>query len=113
MRVPSDHNEALQMLRYAPGQLYVSHTDWVDFALHGGQRNMLLDYKYGYGDRLATVFSYLNRVTTGGGHTCFPMCANDVRNWVAHTYDCNTGCKSHTQFRAFSDVVQRVPHRPR
>lgn len=64
LRIPTDHSEYLQLLRYEEGQQYKEHHDYIDFQR---ERNE--------GVRILTVFMYLNSVESGGG-TQFPRLGN-------------------------------------
>jgi len=70
-RVPASHNEAVQLLRYNEGTYYHGHMDWTELELYPDQRDVWLESHFGYQDRLATVFWYLNDVDEGG-ETVFP-----------------------------------------
>eukprot|EP00927_Polykrikos_kofoidii_P009484 TRINITY_DN13950_c1_g1_i1.p1 TRINITY_DN13950_c1_g1~~TRINITY_DN13950_c1_g1_i1.p1 ORF type:complete len:501 (-),score=63.32 TRINITY_DN13950_c1_g1_i1:54-1556(-) len=70
-RVPMDHNEEVQLLRYGQGQFYFAHLDWSDLPLYNGQRAQWQYKHYGHRDRMATLFWYLNDVSDGG-QTVFP-----------------------------------------
>lgn len=76
-RVPSAHNENLQVLRYEDGQYYRAHTDWSKLELKQGLRDLWLKHHFGHQDRLATVFWYLNDVPNGG-ETNFPKFGQPV-----------------------------------
>lgn len=62
---PVDHIEALQVLRYDPGQFFVEHFDFIPEDLE--------HYRYG-GQRLKSLVTYLNDLPPGetGARTCFP-----------------------------------------
>jgi len=70
-RVPAEHNEEVQLLRYDQGTYYHAHTDWAELDFHSDQRETWEYTHMGYQDRLATVFWYLNDVEVGG-ETIFP-----------------------------------------
>lgn len=70
-RVPAAHNEPVQLLRYAQSNYYHAHMDWTELELYPDQREIWLDAHFGYQDRLANVFWYLNDVEEGG-ETIFP-----------------------------------------
>lgn len=76
-RIPTSHNEPVQLLQYAEGQFYHSHLDWTDLHLYDGQRQQMQRVHYGHNDRLATLFWYLNDVEEGG-QTVFPKQGNPV-----------------------------------
>jgi prolyl 4-hydroxylase len=67
LRVPLSHAEHLVVLRYLPGQEYRPHCDW----LHPGTRGNLPGPEHP-GQRVHTVFCYLNHVAEGGA-TDFPQ----------------------------------------
>mmetsp|Transcript_598 Transcript_598/g.1325 ORF Transcript_598/g.1325 Transcript_598/m.1325 type:complete len:126 (+) Transcript_598:634-1011(+) len=54
--IPYDNFEALQLVRYEPGQFYNRHHDVSK-----------VHYEYPYGPRILTFFLYLNDVESGGG----------------------------------------------
>jgi len=70
-RVPEDHQEPAQLLRYDEGTYYHNHMDWGELELYPDQKDMWVDSHMGHQDRLATVFWYLNDVSEGG-ETNFP-----------------------------------------
>jgi len=77
------HNEDVQVLKYSQGQYYHSHMDWTELELYPDQKQVWKDAHFGYQDRLATVFWYLNDVPAGG-ETVFPkhnqtICAPKLR----------------------------------
>ncbi len=67
LRVPLSHAEHLVVLRYLPGQEYRPHCDW----LPPGARGNLPGAEHP-GQRVHTVFCYLNDVAEGGA-TDFPQ----------------------------------------
>lgn len=70
-RIPKNHQEYTQVLRYGYSEKYSAHLDWFDPELYqqDPQTQSLIDY--GKRNRLATVFWYLSNVEKGG-HTVFP-----------------------------------------
>ena len=72
-RIPAEHTEQIQVLRYLPNQHYAAHHDFFDPGDYAGSRG------HGGGrkeqglasNRMATVFFYLNDVPSGG-ETGFP-----------------------------------------
>lgn len=76
-RVPREHNEEVQLLNYAAGQFYSSHLDWTDLTLYNGQRAQWTRSHFGWQDRLATLFWYLNDVSEGG-QTVFPRAGSVI-----------------------------------
>lgn len=69
---PADHGEGLQVLHYGPGAEYRPHHDYFDPAQPGSATIL----KRG-GQRVATIVTYLNTPTAGGG-TTFPDVALEV-----------------------------------
>jgi len=63
---PIEHGEALQILRYGPGQEYKPHYDYVDPTQPGAQPFLARG-----GQRVASIVMYLNTPQAGGG-TAFP-----------------------------------------
>jgi hypothetical protein len=62
--------EAVQVLRYQPGEFYSAHLDAWDPQYYETQKEA---YDFGHRNRLATVFWYLNGLPAGGGgETVFP-----------------------------------------
>lgn len=70
-RIPATHNEEVQLLRYGEGQFYSAHLDWTYLPLYNGQEDQWRRVHYGWDDRVATLFWYLNDVKEGG-QTVFP-----------------------------------------
>jgi prolyl 4-hydroxylase len=71
VRVPVDHQEQVQVLRYGLNEKYDSHHDYFDPQLYKndpGTRDLIKD---GRRNRFATVFWYLSDVEEGG-ETVFP-----------------------------------------
>lgn len=62
--IPKERYEAMQVLRYEPGQLYIPHPDYFDGDLLKSQQGR-------GGQRIATIVMYLNNVSSGG-ETVFP-----------------------------------------
>ena len=87
-RLDYDLGEAIQVVRYAPGQRYEAHRDFfapVDYTL---QPSMLRMVEYGGRNRMATVFWYLNSVERGGGGTYFPRALDAAgREFSAWNFD--------------------------
>lgn len=71
VRVPVDHQEHIQILRYYEGQKYDSHHDYFDPQLYKNDPATLDLIKNGRRNRFATVFWYLSDVEKGG-ETVFP-----------------------------------------
>lgn len=85
MRWPLENGEGLQVLRYRPGAEYKPHYDYFDPAQSGTPTIL----KRG-GQRVATLVTYLNTPTRGGG-TTFPDVGLEVApvkgNAVFFSYD--------------------------
>ena len=79
LRWPVEHGEGLQVLRYQPGAEYKPHYDYFDPS-HSGTPSIL---KRG-GQRVATLVTYLNTPTRGGG-TTFPDIGLEVAPVKGHT----------------------------
>lgn len=80
-RLPADHAEAIQVLRYENGQTYRGHYDWFSDPLHDEEAKTV-------GNRIATVLLYLSEVEEGGATTlplAFP--ANHTRAVEAYPPD--------------------------
>jgi len=71
VRVPRQHQELIQVIRYELTQHYDAHTDYFDPQYHANDPRLLKEYDYGYANRMATVFWYMSNVTAGG-ETVFP-----------------------------------------
>jgi prolyl 4-hydroxylase len=61
-RLPANHAEAIQVLRYENGQTYRGHFDWFDDPVHKEEAKQV-------GNRIATVLLYLSEVEEGGATT--------------------------------------------
>jgi len=70
-RVPKNHQEYTQVLRYGKGERYTGHVDWFDPKLYQADKGTLDLIQSGKRNRLATVFWYLSDVKSGG-ETNFP-----------------------------------------
>jgi prolyl 4-hydroxylase len=70
-RIPKNHQEHTQVLRYGYTEKYSAHTDFFDPALYQQDPHTLRLIDNGRKNRLATVFWYLSDVEEGG-HTVFP-----------------------------------------
>ncbi len=66
VRMPVNHGEGLQILRYEIGQEYKPHYDYFDPALSGSHKALAKG-----GQRVATILMYLSDVEEGG-ETVFP-----------------------------------------
>ena len=83
---PIERGEALQILRYGPGQEYKPHYDYVDPAQPGAQPFLARG-----GQRVASIVMYLNTPQAGGG-TAFPDLGLEFAAIKGHavffSYDC-------------------------
>lgn len=83
---PIEHGEALQILRYGPGQEYRPHYDFVDPTQPGAQPFLARG-----GQRVASIVMYLNTPQAGGG-TAFPDLGIEFAAIKGHavffSYDC-------------------------
>jgi prolyl 4-hydroxylase len=70
-RIPWEHQEQVQVLRYGLNEKYDSHTDFFDPSLYKNDPGTLQTIGHGRRNRLATVFWYLSTVESGG-ETSFP-----------------------------------------
>mmetsp|Transcript_15900 Transcript_15900/g.23249 ORF Transcript_15900/g.23249 Transcript_15900/m.23249 type:complete len:464 (+) Transcript_15900:3-1394(+) len=70
-RIPRQHQEHTQVLRYGKTEKYSAHVDYFDPAYYQQDRHTLSLIENGKRNRLATVFWYLSDVEEGG-HTVFP-----------------------------------------
>jgi prolyl 4-hydroxylase len=70
-RVPVNHQENVQVLRYGLNEKYDSHHDFFDPQQYQNDANTLNLIKNGRRNRFATVFWYLSNVEKGG-ETVFP-----------------------------------------
>lgn len=72
LQLPAANLERLQVVRYAPGQFYKAHYDWIEPSSAEVKMN---------GQRLATLFVYLNTLPASepGGGTHFPKLNLTVR----------------------------------
>lgn len=87
-RVPVEHNEDVQVLRYQKTQYYGAHLDNWDPAFYSGQDTAFIEH--GHNNRLITVFWYLSNVTEGG-ETWFPR--SDGLPSPRDNYACDRGLK--------------------
>jgi len=94
-RLPADHAEAMQVLRYEKGQTYKAHWDWFDDPIHGraepqqpsggGKGNNTHSKSSAapdVGNRIATILFYLSTVENSGATTlplAFPANATRAR----------------------------------
>lgn len=70
-RIPKNHQEFTQVLRYQHGEQYLAHLDWFDKQMYQNDEYTLEMIQHGKRNRLATVFWYLSNVEQGG-ETAFP-----------------------------------------
>lgn len=70
-RIPMEHQEHVQVLRYGLNEKYDSHTDFFDPKFYANDPGTLQTIGHGRRNRLATVFWYLSTVEKGG-ETAFP-----------------------------------------
>lgn len=71
-RIPKNHQEFTQVLRYQHGEQYLAHLDWFDKQMYQNDEYTLELIQHGKRNRLATVFWYLSNVEQGG-ETAFPL----------------------------------------
>lgn len=89
VRIPRNHQEPVQALRYGPGERYKAHVDFFDPSLYKQDQSTLKLIDHGRRNRMVTVFWYLSEVEAGG-ETIFP------RSGGGHPIDnadCETGLK--------------------
>ncbi|KAI9994658.1 hypothetical protein PInf_011484 [Phytophthora infestans] len=89
-KVPVDHQEDVQVLRYEETQKYDHHTDYFPVEHHKNSPHVLESIDYGYKNRMITVFWYMSDVAKGG-HTIFPRAGGAPR--PQSMKDCSTGLK--------------------
>lgn len=70
--LPAEHGEPIQVLRYAPGEEYKNHVDYIPPKSAQAAKRMARG-----GQRLCTVLMYLNDVEEGG-QTLFPRAGVEV-----------------------------------
>lgn len=61
-KVPTSHQELVQVLKYAHGQKYDAHHDYFDPKLYTKDKRTLNMIKHGKTNRMATVLWYLSDV---------------------------------------------------
>jgi prolyl 4-hydroxylase len=93
IRIPRDHQEDVQVLRYGLEEKYDSHHDFFDASLYQNDASTLALIKNGKRNRFATVFWYLSEVEAGG-QTVFPRM--DRRREISMR-DCSGGLKVQPQ----------------
>jgi len=89
VRVPRNHQEPVQVLRYGRGEKYSAHADYFEAALYQNDANTQRLIKGGVRNRMSTVFWYLTDVGAGG-ETVFPR-FNGSRE--SSMDDCDNGLK--------------------
>ncbi|KAG3175759.1 hypothetical protein PC128_g17604 [Phytophthora cactorum] len=89
-KVPIDHQEDVQVLRYEETQKYDHHTDYFPVEHHKNSPHVLESIDYGYKNRMITVFWYMSDVAKGG-HTIFPRAGGAPR--PQSMKDCTKGLK--------------------
>uniref|UniRef100_A0A7S3KVR6 Fe2OG dioxygenase domain-containing protein n=1 Tax=Amphora coffeiformis TaxID=265554 RepID=A0A7S3KVR6_9STRA len=89
VRVPRQHQEDVQVLRYGPGEKYDHHHDYFDPNAYQNDPDTLEAIDNGRHNRLATVLWYLSEVEQGG-ETAFPRYENAVPMTMQ---DCEAGIK--------------------
>jgi prolyl 4-hydroxylase len=89
VRLPRNHQESVQVLRYGVTERYVSHHDYFDPTLYQNDPETLELIQNGRRNRMLTVFWYLSTVEEGG-ETVFPR-FHGLRETSAA--DCTTGLK--------------------
>jgi len=71
VRIPTNHQEYTQVLRYGKTEHYVAHHDFFNPIFYKKDPDTLRMIQNGRRNRLATVFCYFSNVEKGG-HTVFP-----------------------------------------
>lgn len=89
-RIPKDHQEDMQVLKYSKGQKYDAHMDYFDTKLYRNDLSIQSLTQKGKRNRFATVFWYLSDVTKGG-ETIFPMF--NKQPYPKNLADCSKGLK--------------------
>lgn len=91
-RLPRDHQETAQVLRYNYLEKYNSHHDYFDSKIYRTSESTQRLIQGGRRNRLATVFWYLSDVKEGeGGETIFPRVNNGPS--PRSMADCSVGLK--------------------
>lgn len=88
-RIPRNHQEYAQVLRYGHTEKYDAHHDYFDPASYKSDPNTMALIEHGKRNRFATVFWYLTSVDDGG-HTIFPRAGGQREISFS---DCSTGLK--------------------
>ncbi|GMF27092.1 unnamed protein product [Phytophthora lilii] len=89
-KVPVEHQEDVQVLRYEETQKYDHHTDYFPMEHHKNSPHVLENNEYGFKNRMITVFWYMSDVAKGG-HTIFPRAGGAPR--PTSMKDCTKGLK--------------------
>lgn len=89
VRVPRNHQEPVQVLRYGRGEKYSAHADYFEAALYRNDANTQQLIKGGVRNRMSTVFWYLTDVEAGG-ETVFPRFNGSQESSMD---DCDNGLK--------------------
>ncbi|CAD7941898.1 unnamed protein product [Amoebophrya sp. A120] len=87
-KLPSSHQEELQILKYDTKGFYHAHDDASNLIYYAQNDRLLMDKHYGYFDRMLTLFWYLNTVPEGG-ETNFPVA--DGAPWPKSMASCSQG----------------------
>lgn len=70
-RMPHEHFEAPQILKYGLGGYYHAHDDAARLQFYAANEELIARHHYGHYDRMLTLFWYMNTVPEGG-ETNFP-----------------------------------------
>jgi prolyl 4-hydroxylase len=89
IRIPRNHQEPVQVLRYGISEKYSSHHDFFDPKSYQSDIETLQLIQNGKRNRFVTVFWYLSTVEEGG-ETIFPRAYGQIES---SSNDCNTGLK--------------------
>ena len=92
-RVPSSHQEHIQMLHYKPGAGYDMHIDAFDPSMYTKSPDIMRMIDGGHTNRHANIFAYLSDVEEGG-ETIFPRSgkfAGRQPHDLSHGRGCETG----------------------
>lgn len=88
VRIPQNHQEPPQVLRYVLNARYDQHTDYFNPALYANDKRTMRMIANGRKNRMATVLWYLSDVAEGG-ETTFPQIDNGPP--VSNQQYCNVG----------------------
>lgn len=92
VRMPRNHQEYAQVLRYGNGEKYDAHHDYFEPTLYQNDKATLDYIDGGRKNRMATVFWYLSDVEEGG-ETVFPRFGLAPDDYSYSMTDCNGGLK--------------------